>query len=317
MKKQPSWVDKQLFPFQSKWIEIDGHAIHYIDENSDAVQTLLFVHGTPEWSFGFRDMLKSLRSDYRCIAIDHLGFGLSDKPKSADYSVKSHTTRLTKFVGILDLHNITIVANDFGGGIAMGYALGNPGNIQSIVLFNTWMWSLKNDPHFSKPAKMIDSWLGRFLYKHLNAPVRIIMPSAFGDKKKLTKEIHSHYMNAVPDAASREALYTCALELMGASDWWESLWNRISLLEDKPFLLFWGMKDKFVPPHVLDKWVKRLPGATVIKYEDAGHFVQEEKADEMDVELRKFLVASDRLSVIGFREGRIRALVKNTNAGNG
>src|SRR5690349_12899376 len=137
MKTQPSWINKALFPFESKWITIDGQNMHYIDEG--AGDTILFVHGTPEWSFGFRDLVKGLNQNYRCVAIDHLGFGLSDKSEGVDYSVEAHSRRLTSFVEKLSLKNITIIANDFGGGISLGYALQHESNIRAIVLFNTWM----------------------------------------------------------------------------------------------------------------------------------------------------------------------------------
>lgn len=286
MNTQPSWINKDLFPFTSKWITIDGHNLHYIDEG--AGDTILFVHGTPEWSFGFRDLVYGLKSNFRCIAIDHLGFGLSDKPSNAHYTVEAHSLRLTRIIEHLGLRNITIVANDFGGGISLGYALRNASNIRAVVLFNTWMWSLKNDPHFSKPARMIDSWLGRFLYRRMNAPVNIIMPQAFGDKKKLTREIHRHYKQVVPDAPSRIALYAIALELMRASDWWH-LWEKLSLINAKRFLIFWGMKDAFVPLTALDKWKQRLPNARFVEYADAGHFVQEEKGKDMTIEIKEFI----------------------------
>ena len=69
------------------------------------------------------------------------------------------------------------------------------------------MRSLKADKHFSGPARLMDSWLGKILYLRLNFPVTAIMPAAFGDKKKLTKEIHAHYKKALPDAASRIGAY--------------------------------------------------------------------------------------------------------------
>jgi len=287
MRSQPAWLNKQLFPFESKWINIDGQTLHYIDEGNG--DTLLFVHGTPEWSFGFRDLVRELRKNFRCVAIDHLGFGLSDKTPQASYTIEAHINRLGKFAGQLQLSNITIVANDFGGGISLGYALSRPSNIRAVVLFNTWCWSVREDKHFSGSAGVINSWLGRFLYKTLNFPVNTIMPQAYGDKKKLTREIHDHYKKVVPDSASRIALHAIALELMNASPLWQSLWNKMSLIEDKPFLLFWGLKDKFVPPHILEKWKQRLPKAKVIEYNDAGHFVQEEKPREMVTEITEFL----------------------------
>src|SRR4051812_23771747 len=96
MKTRPAWINKQMFPFESKWVNIDGLDLHYVEEGNGP--TILFVHGTPEWSFGFRDLIKDLKKDFRCVAIDHLGFGLSDKPKEASYTVESHVSRLTRFI---------------------------------------------------------------------------------------------------------------------------------------------------------------------------------------------------------------------------
>lgn len=275
---QPTWLNKTLFPFESKWITVDGETLHYIDEGSGDV--ILFAHGTPEWSFGYRDLIKSLRSRFRCVAVDMLGFGLSEKKPESNYTCEAHAARLASVIEKLQLKNITIVANDFGGGISVAYAINNPYNIKALVLFNTWMWSLKNDKHYAQPAKVMNSWFGRMLYFTFNAPINIIMPSAYGNKKLLTPAIHAHYKNALPKG-DRLAAYTFAKELMDASDWWQSLWDRADVLKEKKILFFWGMKDKFIPPKELEKWRSKFPEAKVILFDDAGHFVQEEKPEEM------------------------------------
>jgi len=286
MSNSPEWINKELYPFQSHFITIENNQIHYIDEGTGT--TLLFVHGTPEWSFGYRDVIKQLRKSFRCVAIDLLGFGLSDKPKGTDYTCEAHSRRLTTFITQLRLKKLSVIANDFGGSISLGYVLDHPDNVDKIILFNTWMRSLKNDKHYSGPAKILNSWLGRFLYLTMNAPVNTIMPAAYGDKRKLSPEVHRHYKLALPPG-KRGAAYALALEMSYANVWWQSLWERLNTLSPDKFLFFWGMKDKFVPPYELENWKSKLPGSRYILFEDAGHFVQEEKPDEMSRAIEEFM----------------------------
>ena len=293
MRNSQDWINKELYPFQSHFLTIENNQMHYIDEGAGT--TLLFVHGTPEWSFGYRDVIKQLRRSFRCVAIDLLGFGLSDKPKGTDYTCAGHSRRLTKFIEHLDLKNFSVIANDFGGSISLSYVLDHPNNVHKIVLFNTWMRSLKNDKHYSGPAKILNSWLGRFLYLNMNTPVNTIMPAAYGDKRKLSPEVHRHYKAALP-RGKRIAAYAFALELSNANEWWQNLWERLHTLSPNKFLFFWGMKDKFIPPNELENWKSRLPGIRCMMFEDAGHFVQEEKPDEMSKAIEEFInpVSADR-----------------------
>jgi pimeloyl-ACP methyl ester carboxylesterase len=284
-----NWINKNLFPFTSRFVSIDGHNLHYIDEGQGPV--ILFSHGTPEWSFGWRDLIRGLSGQYRCIAPDLLGMGLSDKPTDADYSCAAHAHRLEKLIQKLDLQDINIVGNDFGLSIALHYAIKYPANVRHISIFNGWMWRLDTDPHYHSPARAMDNWLGRLLYLRFNFPVRIIMPAAFGNRKKnLPPEVHRHYKMAWPDPRSRTALYAFAGELLHANDWWDGLWQRRDVLQDKLGLIFWGMKDSFVPNYELDKWVAAFPKARVLRCPDAGHFVQEEEAALMVSELSTYLI---------------------------
>ncbi|MBL7828297.1 MAG: alpha/beta fold hydrolase [Saprospiraceae bacterium] len=283
---ETTWVNRDLFPFESKFIEIDGHRMHYVDEGAGPV--ILFSHGTPEWSFGWRDLIRGLKSDYRCIAPDLLGFGLSDKPADADYSVQAHSARMDRFIDQLGLRNFHIVANDFGLSIALGCAIRRPELAQKISIFNGWMWPVDKDKHYSMPAKVMRTWIGRLAYLNFNFPVNVVTPAAFGDKKKLTPEIHRHYKMALPDAASRKAAYQFAFELLDARAYWADLWQNLTRISGKPFLIFWGMKDSFVPPYELEKWEKALPNAQVIRFENAGHFCQEEEPEAMAAALKSF-----------------------------
>ncbi|MCC7507050.1 MAG: alpha/beta fold hydrolase [Saprospiraceae bacterium] len=279
--------DRSLFPFESRYFTLpDGNKMHYVDEGSGPL--VLLVHGTPEWSFGWRELIVLLRDRYRCVAPDLLGFGLSDKPVTADYSCKAHGARLEAFIEGLGLRDFHVVCNDFGLSIAMSCVLKHPDRTRKVSFFNGWMWPLDKDPHYSGPARVMRSFFGRWMYKWFNFPVRVVMPAAYGDRSRLTKAMHHHYKMALPDPASREAAYRFAFELLDATDWWADLWAQRGKLSDKPVLIFWGLKDKFVPPYELDKWTAALPGAEVIRFEDAGHFVQEEKPREMAAALDRF-----------------------------
>lgn len=281
-----SWINRELYPFASRFVEIDGHRMHYIDEGEGT--PVLFAHGTPEWSFGWRDIIKGLRGRYRCIAPDMLGFGLSDKPAGADYSVCAHARRLEQLVEQLKLNNFHIVANDFGLSIALSYAIKHPEKVSKISFFNGWMWPLDTDPHYARPARWMKTWLGRWLYLRFNFPVTVIMPAAFGDKHKLSPEIHRHYKQALPTPDTRLAAYAFSGELLGATAFWAEQWQKVAVLTAKPCLIFWGLKDAFVPEYELKKWEKALPQAQIIRFDQAGHFVQEEEPERMVEALEGF-----------------------------
>ena len=83
MTTENAWVDRDAYPFRSRWLELPEGKLHYIDEGEG--ELVLFVHGTPTWSFEYRHLVRALSSGHRCIAVDHLGFGLSDRPANAAY----------------------------------------------------------------------------------------------------------------------------------------------------------------------------------------------------------------------------------------
>ncbi|GIV34408.1 MAG: haloalkane dehalogenase 2 [Chitinophagales bacterium] len=282
-----NWIDRNEYPFTSHYFDSGRGRIHYVDEGSGPV--VLMVHGTPEWSFAYRHLIKGLRGSFRCIAPDLLGFGLSDKPADADYSCAAHADRLCRFIDYLGLKDIRLIANDFGGSLAMSYAINHPDNVSRICLFNTWMWSLAADKHYSRPARFFASLPGRWLYLYMGWSVNVLMPLAYGNKSRLTSHIHRHYKKPLHSPVTRLAAHAFVRELLHAGPWWDQLFARIDAVKTKPFLIFWGMQDPLIKPSELARWQNALPSTTVIKYDSAGHFVQEEEPEKMIIALRKFL----------------------------
>ena len=156
----PGWLDRVEYPFTSRWLDLPAGRLHYVDEGSG--RPLVFVHGTPDWSFLWRHLIKALSPHYRCVALDHMGFGLSDRPHGSWYLPENQSANLRALIERLELRDVTLVLHDFGGPFGLSYALERPDNVRSLVLMNTWMWSLRGDPHFERAGRFFAGRFGRF-----------------------------------------------------------------------------------------------------------------------------------------------------------
>jgi len=279
-------IDKKLYPFSYKYYNTEYGKIHYIDEGEGEI--ILFVHGTPSWSFEYRHYIKNLSKKYRCIAIDHLGFGKSDKPIDFEGTPENHNQNLVNFINDLNLKIINLVVHDFGGVIGLPYAIDNIDNINKIVIFNTWLWETKNDKEVIKIDKLINSRLGKFLYLNLNFSPKVLLKKGFHNKSKLTKEIHQSYILPFANKNSRKHLYDIAKSLMGSSNWYESYWKKADILNNKEIILIWGSKDEFINEKHLVKWKSKLTTNKIHQLK-CGHFVQEECPQESLEIIEKFL----------------------------
>lgn len=280
------WVDRRMYPFAPHYLETGEGRLHYVDEGEGAVVVL--VHGTPVWSFLYRDLIRELSHDHRVIAVDHLGFGLSDKPADAGYRPEDHARRLELLIEQLAVRDITLVVHDFGGPIGLSYATRHPDHVRALVLFNTWLWSLEGT-QAEKISRFMAGPIGRFLYTRLNFSPKVLVKGMFGEKHKLTREVHRHYIDAFPTAAERLAPWTLAKELIGSGDWYANLWALRDRFADKPALVLWGMKDPAFTVDVLHRWKSTLTNARFVELAQAGHFVQEEEPAAVAREVRAFL----------------------------
>ena len=284
----PVWVDRAAYPFRSRFLEIaPGRRVHYVDEGTgDAV---LFVHGTPTWSFEWRQAIRALSRTHRCIAMDNLGFGLSDRPRDFDYSPESHARVLREFVERLGISDVTLVVHDFGGPIGLPLALDRPELVRRLVLLNTWMWSFDDDPEMTRKARVASGRLGRFLYRYANFSLRVLMPFAYADRKKLTSRIHEQYLAPFRDPESRgRVLWPLARAILESREYYASLWQRREQLRRLPALIIWGLKDPAFQPSQLARWRSVLPEAKVAEL-PVGHWPQEEAPDEVTGAIQDFL----------------------------
>jgi haloalkane dehalogenase len=274
-------------------IALRAGEMHYEDQGSG--RPILFVHGTPTNSYEYRHLIAALSNRFRCIAPDHLGFGQSSRPRSFAYTPEAHAAVLKEFVERLDLRDITLVVHDFGGPIGLPLAIecgvqSAECRVSRVIVMNSWAWPLDDDPKMARGAKFIGGTIGRMLYRYANASLRLIMPSAYGDKKKLTREIHQRYLDAFRDRDARVlVLHALAKSLLGSRAHYQALLNRIDQLKQLPVLIVWGMKDSAFQPYQLERWRALLPGAQVVTIEGAGHWPHEEEPGRVVAALEQFL----------------------------
>ena len=288
-RERPDWVSDELYPFESRYFETpDGQRMHYVDEGEGPA--IVFVHGNPSWSFEFRHLIADLRSDYRCIAPDHVGFGLSSRSDSKDdYHPHAHARRLAALLDELHVSEITLFMTDWGGPIGLDFARRRPGRVSRLGLANTWCWPVNRDLHFLSFSLLAGSPLGQYLIKRRNVFVDAGIRRAMGVKSAITPEMLEHYRRAQPSSSERAASAALPWQIVGASQWLGDIWGDRVRFVDKPTLIFWGLRDIAFRRKELDRWRSALDYTEVCDYDDVGHFVAEEAPDRVIVALRDFM----------------------------
>lgn len=273
----PVWLDLNLWPFPGRFHALPAGRLHVTDVGVGP--PVLFVHGTPTWSIDWRHVITGLVADHRCIAADHLGFGLSDRPFGAGYRPEDHAERFAVFADSLDLRDLTLVVHDFGGPIALPWAVRNRQRLRRLVVLNTWAWPF-DDRVQRMGARLLGSSFGRWLYRRFNLSLRVITPSAWGDRSKLTDALFAHLLSPFADPDARaEVLWPLARALLSSEGHYTRLHQDLHLLHEVPTTLVWGMKDHAFPPRTLTRWRAELPHARGVELAASGHWPQEEDPD--------------------------------------
>ncbi|GAB3196673.1 haloalkane dehalogenase [Pontibacter aydingkolensis] len=289
--KSPKWLDRILYPFAHNTVDLPAGQMHYVDEGEG--EPVVFVHGTPTWSFVWRQQIKSLSRTNRCIAPDHLGFGLSEKPAGFAYTPEAHADNLERLIEHLQLKNITLVVHDFGGPIGLRYAIKYTENVKRLVILNTWMWSLEEESKIMRISKFMAGAIGRFLYLQMGFSAKVLLPQGYHESKHLTKDIKQHYQKPLSTPASRKGTWQFAKALHKSNPYFAELWRQQDKLRSINKLILWGEKDKLLPLHFLDKWQQAFPETKTIKYK-AGHFLQEERGGEVADAIKQFVLTTNK-----------------------
>ncbi|APR88144.1 Haloalkane dehalogenase 2 [Minicystis rosea] len=282
---RPGWLPASLFPFESRFLSLDGHRVHYVDEGSGPV--LLMLHGNPTWSFSYRHLLSLLRDRFRCIALDYPGFGLSEAASDFDFLPEHQAEVVARFVDALGLSRYSLVAQDWGGPIGLSVAARHPERIDALVLGNTWAWPVDHEPHFTRFSEMMGGRLGGVAIRTLNAFVNVMIP--MGTRlRRLSRDEMRCYRAPMGTAARREATHVFPRAIVGSTPWLRTVDASLASLADKPLLLCWATDDIAFREEERRGFEARFPCNRTVVLKGAGHFVQEDAPEAIADAVRSF-----------------------------
>jgi len=189
------------YPFTSHYLSLPGGKIHYIDEGHGPV--IVMVHGNPTWSYYFRKLVKHLSSTHRVIVLDHMGCGLSDKPKNYSYTLRQHIENLESLLESLKIESFSLIVHDWGGAIGFGSAVKKPEKIEKLVVLNSAAFRSTRIPFRISLCRM--PFVGEILVRLFNG---FAWPAQFmAVEKKLEQGVAEAFLSPYNSWANRIAVY--------------------------------------------------------------------------------------------------------------
>lgn len=277
---------KEEYPFKENYLMLGNLKLHYVDEGSG--DPVLFLHGNPTWSFYYRNLIKEFSKEYRCIAPDHIGCGLSSKPQDYKYELDNHIRNIESLVEKLDLKNIRLVVHDWGGAIGMGLATRHPDRIKAIVFLNTAAFKSLRIPLRIAVCKI--PVFGEWLVRTFNA---FAYPATFmASSKGLEKNVKDGFLFPYDSYENRIATARFVKDIPLGKN--HPSYKTLSDIEDglkkldMPKLFIWGAKDFCFNLHFLRKWREFFPEAKYLVYEKANHYVIEDEKERALKDIENF-----------------------------
>ncbi|TKS53153.1 alpha/beta fold hydrolase [Luteimonas yindakuii] len=287
------------YPFQGRRIEVrPGVFQHVLDEGPRDGEVVLMLHGNPSWSYYWRHLVLGLRDRYRCIVPDHVGMGLSDKPDDAHYTYTLQS-RIEDLDTVLDRLGIagpvTLAVHDWGGMVGFGWALRDPSRVRRLVILNTASFPLPAAKPMPWQIALGRDWkLGELVIRGFNA--FSAGASWIGVERRMPRAVRRAYVAPYDSWANRISTVRFMQDIpLGPDDaaWplLEAAGRALPGYADRPAFIGWGLKDFVFDHHFLDGFRNALPQAEVTAFDDAGHYVLEDRHEVLVPRIRAFLDA--------------------------
>jgi haloalkane dehalogenase len=275
------------FPYQANYLTINDLRIHYLDEGQG--ETILCLHGEPSWSFLYRKMVKVLAPKHRVIAPDLAGFGKSDKPSSLDdYTYHFHLDILLKLIEQLNLDKITFVVQDWGGLLGLRVASLIPEKVARLVIMNTFLPTGEE-----AVGQGFMNWLN-FVKSTPDLPIGKIFQMSMATPNTLPAEIEAAYNAPFPDASYKAGArkFPLLVPITPDTEAGNEMKQAREVIKNmhKPALIMFSDKDpvtgngKYLFYDLIEEKYRRN-----VDIKDAGHFLQEEKGEELAEHIAQFM----------------------------
>lgn len=285
----PEWL-RRIYPFAPNRLDVGGPRLHYVDEGSG--EPVVMLHGNPTWSFFFRRLITDVSQTHRAIAPDHIGCGLSDKPREYDYTLRTHVANFAALMDHLELTDVTLVMHDWGGAIGCAWAVENPDRVKRIVVMNTACFLVGGLPWRIRICKT--PVLGRLAVRNLNLFCKSALLFASAKRNRLRGDVSRGLLYPYDSAANRIAVHRFVQDIplpprRDSRRIIAEAERKLDVLGGKPMQVYWGMRDFCFTPVFLREWRRRFPQAEVKTFDDAGHYVMEDAHEHIVPGVRDFL----------------------------
>ena len=289
------------YPFVPHRFEVrPGIAMSYLDEGPGDGEVVVMLHGNPSWSYYWRRLVLGLRDRYRCIVPDHVGMGLSDKPDDAHYRYTLQSRiddleALLRHAGVDDATPVTLAVHDWGGMIGFGWALAHAAQVRRLVITNTAAFPLPAEKPMPWQLTLgRDTRLGAFAIRAFNA---FSSGASFvGVSRRMPRDVRRAYVAPYDSWAHRISTlrFMQDIPLAAGDPAWdlvERAGRHLPAFADRPAFIGWGLRDFVFDRHFLAGFRRALPQAQVQAFEDAAHYVLEDRHEVLVPAIRRFLDA--------------------------
>ena len=280
----PFEVPKSLFPVEHRFIELNGARIHYVDEGKG--DTLLLLHGNPSWSFLYRKMIPPLRNEFRCVAPDYPGYGMSSAPPGYGFTPPEHSAVLEKFVDKLGIKDLTMMVQDWGGPVGLGLAGRRPELVKRLVIGNTFAWPLNESFRVQMFSRMAGGPVGRALTLAFNFTPKLFFKR--GLAQKISPEVLALYLAPWKDRGRRKPATIAPRQLIKAAPYLREVESNLHKIADRPALIVWGTADFAFGEAERTRFESIFKDHETILFEKASHFLQEDEGERIAEAIRAF-----------------------------